>query len=43
MSAWAFVLAAYGVTGIGTLGRLAWAWQGMRAAERQADALKRRS
>ena len=43
MSAWLFVLAAYGLTGAGTLGLLAWAWLTMRAAEAQADKRKRRS
>ena len=41
MNHWPFVLAAYGLTGLGTLGLLAWAWRTMRAAERQADSLKR--
>ena len=42
MNHWPFVIAAYGLTGAGTLGLLAWAWRSMRAAERQADSLKRR-
>ena len=42
MNHWPFVLAAYALTGAGTLGLLAWAWRSMRAAERQADSLKRR-
>jgi hypothetical protein len=42
MNAWTFVLAAYGVTGAGTAGLIAWAWRSMRTAEAQADALKRR-
>lgn len=41
MNPWPFVIAAYAVTGLGTLGLLAWAWTSMRAAERQADSLKR--
>ena len=42
MNAWPFVFAAYGVTGAATLGLLVWAWRSMRAAEAQADSLKRR-
>ena len=41
MNAWLFVLAAYAVTGLGTLGLLAWAWRSMRAAEALADSLKK--
>ena len=41
MNAWPFVIAAFAVTGLATLGLLAWAWRSMRAAERQADSLKR--
>jgi hypothetical protein len=43
MNAWPFVIAAYAVTGTGTLGLLTWAWRTMRIAEGQADALKRRT
>jgi hypothetical protein len=42
MSAWPFVIAAYAIAGIGALGLLLWAWRSMRAAESQADLLKRR-
>jgi len=42
MNAWPFVLAAYGLTGIATLGLTAWAWQSMRSAEGLADSLKQR-
>ena len=42
MNAWPFVIAAYAVTGFGTLGLLAWAWRSMHAAEARADSLKRR-
>jgi hypothetical protein len=42
MNPWPFVIAAYCVTGVGTFGLLLWAWRSMRAAERQADELKRR-
>jgi hypothetical protein len=41
MNAWLYVIAAYAVTGLGTLGLLAWAWRSMRAAEALADSLKR--
>ena len=41
MNAWPFVIAAYGLTGAGTLGLLAWAWRSMRSAEAFADSLKR--
>lgn len=41
MNHWTFVLAAYGLTGAGTFGLLAWAWRSMRAAESVADSLKR--
>lgn len=43
MNAWPFVIAAYGLTGVGTLGLLAWAWRSMRSAEALADSLKRNS
>ena len=43
MNAWSFVLAAYAVTGAGTLGLVAWAWRSMRVAEAMADSLKRHS
>jgi hypothetical protein len=42
MNDWTFVLAAYGVTGAGTFGLLAWAWRSMRTAESLTDSLKRR-
>ncbi len=41
MNPWPFVVAAYVLTGLGSLGLLAWAWRSMRAAEALADALKR--
>lgn len=41
MNHWAFVIAAYAVTGAGTAG-LAWAsWRAMRRAEAAAEALRR--
>jgi hypothetical protein len=42
MNPWPFVIAAYGLTGAGTFGLLAWAWRSMRMAEAQAESLKRR-
>ena len=42
MNQWAFVVAAYGVTVIATVVLVAWAFLSMRAAEAEADALKRR-
>ena len=37
MTAWPFVIAAYAVTGLGTLALLAWAGVRMRRAEQGAD------
>ena len=42
MNQWAFVAAAYAVVGLSTVGLVLWAWLTMRAAERDADAVKRR-
>ena len=41
MNQWAFVIAAYGVTAVGTFGMLALSWASMRRAEAAADAVKR--
>lgn len=41
MSQWAFVIAAYGLSGLATLGLLAWAYGSMRKAESALDAIKR--
>ena len=41
MNQWSFVLAAYGVTALATLGLVLWAWASMRAAEADAEAVKR--
>ena len=41
MNQWAFVIAAYAVTVLATLGLLGWAFATMRRAEAAADALKR--
>ncbi len=42
MSQWRFVIAAYGVVAIGTVGLIAWAMASMRRAEAEADAVKQR-
>ena len=42
MSQWSFVVAAYGMAGLATLGLVARSWLAMRAAEAEADAAKRR-
>ncbi|WBO24099.1 hypothetical protein [Sphingomonas abietis] len=42
MNQWPFVLAAYGVAGLGTLAITLASFVQMRRAERAADALKRR-
>ena len=42
MNQWAFVVAAYGVTAVATVGLVAWAYLSMRSAEADAEALKRR-
>jgi hypothetical protein len=40
MSHWPFIVAAYAVTLVGTLGLTAWSLVAMRRAERAVDALK---
>ena len=40
MNVWPFVIAAYALTGVGTLGLTTWAWISMRSAEALADSLK---
>jgi heme export protein D (CcmD) len=42
MNPWPFVVAAYAVTILLTIGLLAWCYRSMRSAEAAADALKRR-
>ena len=42
MNQWAFVIAAYSVAAVATLGLLAWAYGSMRRAESAVDALKSR-
>jgi hypothetical protein len=43
MNPWPFVIAAYAIALGGTASLLLWAWRSMRAAEAQADSLKRRT
>ena len=42
MNQWPFVLGAYALTFIATLGLIAWAWLSMRSDEAAAEALKKR-
>ena len=42
MNQWAFVIGAYAVTFVATLGLTAWAWLSMRGDETAAEALKQR-
>ena len=42
MNQWSFVIAAYAVALIATVGLLAWAYASMRTAEAAADELKRK-
>ena len=42
MNQWGFVTAAYGLTALGTLGLIGWAYLVMRRAEADAEAAKRR-
>ena len=39
---WHYVLAAYGVAGLGTLALVAWSWLTMVAAERRREQSRRR-
>ena len=38
---WPFILGAYAIGGLGTIGLVAWSWLAMRRAEAAADALRR--
>ena len=42
MNQWSFVIAAYAIVGVTTVGLIGWAWSAMRRAEAQAEAAKRR-
>ena len=41
MNHWPFIIAAYGLTALGTLGLSVASWRAMRKAEARADALRR--
>ncbi len=41
MNHWPFIIAAYALTGIGTLGLIGWSFFAMRRAERAVDDLRR--
>ncbi len=41
MSHWPFIIAAYGLTALGTLAVTFWSWSAMRRAEADAEALRR--
>lgn len=41
MSHWPFIIAAYGLTLLATLGVTFWSWWAMRRAEADAEALRR--
>jgi hypothetical protein len=38
---WPFILGAYALTLLGTIGLTAWSWRDMRRAEADAEALRR--
>jgi len=42
MNQWSFVIAAYGLVALASVGLILWAWRSMRAAEADAEAVKRR-
>jgi hypothetical protein len=42
MNPWPFVIAAYGITIIGTVLVSIWAWRAAMTAEKRADALRER-
>ncbi len=42
MNQWSFVIAAYGLVMLATLGLVGWAYRAMRTAEADAEAVKRR-
>ena len=41
MNHWPFIIAAYSVTILGTLGVTLWSWSAMRRSERDAEAVGR--
>ncbi len=40
MNHWPFIIGAYGLTILGTIGVTLWSWSAMRRAEADADALR---
>ncbi len=40
MNHWPFIIGAYGLTLLGTIGVTLWSWSAMRRAEADADALR---
>lgn len=42
MNQWQFVIAAYALVGLATVGLILSSWRSMRAAEADAEAMKRR-
>ena len=41
MNHWPFILAAYALSLVGTIGVTLWSWSAMRRAEAEAEALRR--
>ena len=41
MNQWSFVIAAYALVSLASVGLILWAWRSMRAAEADAEAVKR--
>ncbi len=41
MNHWPFIIAAYGLSLLGTIGVTLWSWSAMRRAEAEADAVRR--
>jgi hypothetical protein len=43
MNQWTFVMAAYGLVALATMGLILWSYLSMRGAEAEADAARRRN
>lgn len=43
MNPWPFIVAAYALVALGTIGLTGWSWLAMRRAEAEADKLSRRA
>ncbi len=41
MNHWPFIIAAYGLSLLGTIGVTLWSWSAMRRAEAEAEAVRR--